>query len=80
MPEERLVGLRNFGEVRDAVVAQLRRYRADTRPALGGGASGAERAEETAAATDDMAQQTLTALRAIRKQLVAIRELLEDRP
>ncbi|MFQ6133279.1 MAG: PH domain-containing protein [Armatimonadota bacterium] len=72
--EERLVGLRNFEEIRDAVVEHLRRYRADTRPALGGGLSGA--AQPAAPGEEpvggDIAQQMLQELR-------AIRELLERR-
>jgi len=65
--EERLVGLTNFEEIRDAVVTHLRRYRADTGPALGGGTSSARAAESE---NGEVAQEML-------EELKAIRELLE---
>ena len=68
---EVLVGLRNFEEIRDAVIAHLRRYRADTRPALGGGSSGAGLAAEPTGLGDEVARQILRELRAIRKALEA---------
>lgn len=72
--EERLSGLRDFEGIRDQIVTHLRRYRADTRPALGGGVAGvAPAADEQAQPADgDVSQQMLAELR-------AIRELLEGR-
>ena len=65
--EEQLVGLTNFEEIRDAVVTHLRRYRADSGPALGGGTSSAR---EVKSENGEVAQEML-------EELKAIRELLE---
>ncbi len=61
--EERLVGLTKHEKVRDVLVRQLRRYRADTSPALGGGSAGPP-------STDGEAlQELITEVRAIRELL-----------
>lgn len=75
--EERLVGLSNYEEIRDAVVEHLRRYRADASPALGGGASGVREVAggeeapggQEAPASSEAAGQMLEELRAIRRLL-----------
>ncbi len=66
--EERLVGLSNFEEIRDEVVRNLRRYRADASPSLGGGEAGATApGQETA--DDDVQRRMLEELRRIRQLL-----------
>ncbi|HJN15786.1 MAG TPA: PH domain-containing protein, partial [Armatimonadota bacterium] len=69
--EERLVGLTEYEKIRDEIVSQLRRYRADTGPALGGGTSGARPID---AATEPANQEIAQAML---EELKAIRELLE---
>jgi membrane protein YdbS with pleckstrin-like domain len=67
--EERLVGLADFEEIRDRVVESLRRYRADSGPALGGGASGARDARHAEMGNGEVAREILQELRSIRELL-----------